>query len=148
MFLSHLDFADERTRRHFLRAAAAAVTMIPFVAAMKATAQSLPGCERSDNTPPKCNCVLRGTEILTDHGSVPIENLEIGDLVLTESGYLKPIKWISFQKVRHAEWQESVLPIWVAQSAIDTDVPSKDLYVSPWHALFIDGCLIPAQYLF
>jgi hypothetical protein len=150
MFPSPLSFTDERTRRHFLRVAAAAVAMIPFVAAMKATAQNLHGCEPSGDTPKKCNCVLRGTGILADHGSVPIENLEISDLVLTESGSLKPIKWIgrnSFQKACQAEWQESVLPIRIAQSAIDTDVPSRDLYLSPGHALFIDGCLIPVEYL-
>jgi hypothetical protein len=31
--------------------------------------------------------------------------------------------------------------------ATDGKVPHSDLYVSPWHAIYIDGFLIPAKYL-
>ena len=165
MLPNHLSFTDERSRRHFLAVVTAAVAMTPFVAAIKAFAESWPsdhdededegrnnqhGCEPSGGRPPKCNCVLRGTEILTADGMVPVESLEIGDLVLTESGYLKPIKWIarnSFQKVRGSKWDESVLPIRIARLAIDTDVPARELYLSPWHSVFINKYLIPVQYL-
>jgi Hint domain len=152
-----LAFTSARNRRHFLRiAAAATAAMTPFVSSRNVSAGNgnddgtLPGCGPSNNRPKKCNCLLRGTEILTDHGSVPIENLRIGDLIQTESGDLKPVKWIgrnSLEKSSHAEWQESSLPICIAQSAIDTNVPSRDLFLTPWHSLFIDGFLIPVQYL-
>jgi hypothetical protein len=35
----------------------------------------------------------------------------------------------------------------LSRFAIDGKVPHSDLYVSPWHAIYIDGVLIPAKYL-
>jgi hypothetical protein len=144
MFPSHLPLTSERGRRHFLRIGAAAVAMMPFIASKKAAAQS--ACSPTQT---HC-CLLRDTRILTDHGSVPVENLAIGDLVLTRGGDFKHIKWIgktSFKKASQAQWHESIWPIRVARSAIDTNVPSRDLYLSRAHALFMDGYLIPVEHL-
>lgn len=35
------------------------------------------------------HCLVAGTMILTDHGQVPIEDIEVGDMVLTHLGYRK-----------------------------------------------------------
>jgi hypothetical protein len=39
-------------------------------------------------------CYLRGTRIRTVTGDTPVEALRIGDLVLTASGNLRPIRWL------------------------------------------------------
>lgn len=94
-------------------------------------------------------CFLRGTLIETRSGSTPIESLQIGDLVLTTGGQFKPVKWIgrSLYRRNRPSWQQQVVPVKIAANAIADNVPSKDLYVSPGHALLIDGYLIRAMYL-
>ncbi|WP_208611003.1 Hint domain-containing protein, partial [Rhizobium tibeticum] len=39
-------------------------------------------------------------------------------------------------------WHDSVVPIRVARHALDEDTPHSDLYLSPGHALFLNGVLI------
>jgi hypothetical protein len=38
---------------------------------------------------------------------------------------------------------KAVQPVRVARSALAPDVPHTDLYLTGWHALFVDGVLIP-----
>ena len=60
-----------------------------------------------------------------------------------------PIKWIGrscFKKGSARPWPESVQPIRVSRFAIDDQTPHADLYLSPGHALYIEGSLIPVKY--
>jgi hypothetical protein len=41
-------------------------------------------------------------------------------------------------------WPVATRPLRIARSAIDDNVPSSDLYVTPSHALYLDGVLVPA----
>ena len=93
-------------------------------------------------------CMLLGTRVLTSRGAERIENLSIGDCVTTSRGEAKPIKWIGrrrFAQGPTSQWPGSVHPVRVARSALADNVPHTDLYLSPMHALFIDGVLIPVK---
>jgi hypothetical protein len=92
-------------------------------------------------------CFLRGTAIQTPDGEVPIEALRIGDEVITVSGQARPIRWIGRQTYRKsgAHWPASVLPIRVARGALGENTPHTGLYVSPLHALYVDGVLVLAK---
>jgi hypothetical protein len=95
-------------------------------------------------------CFLRGTRIATPSGQVKIEELKIGDLVLTVTGGEKPVKWIGRRELTRdaaGSWAASMAPVKVAKFAIDRKAPRADLYVSPSHAIYIDGMLIPASNL-
>jgi Hint domain len=94
------------------------------------------------------HCFLRGTRILTPGGEIPIEDLRIGAPVETLNGPL-PIKWIGRQRFRKdsASWHWSVAPIRVARFALTDQYPRRDLYLSPNHSLFIDGYLMPVEWL-
>ena len=95
-------------------------------------------------------CYLRGTEVRTTKTGRRVEDLKIGNLVLTVSGESKPIKWIGRQRFKRAAgsaWPKSLLPVRVSRFALDENTPHRDLYVSPNHGLLLDGVLIPAIYL-
>ena len=83
---------------------------------------------------------LAGTRIRTDHGEILIEQLQIGDRVLTLDGTAKPIKWIGRR-------DSGIAPIVVKQGALGDNIPVNDLYISPSHALFFDDVLVEAQHL-
>lgn len=94
-------------------------------------------------------CFCRGTLIRTDTGEVPVEALAIGDRVITLSGAARPVKWIGRRAYdpRFAAGNRNVLPIRIEADALADGVPSRDLWVSPQHALCLGRVLVPAQLL-
>jgi hypothetical protein len=90
------------------------------------------------------SCFLPGTQIDTAEGRCNIEELKIGDRILTASGEVKRIKWVGRQEVKPAV---DTAPVKIARFAIDGKAPHADLYVSPSHAIFISGMLIPVGHL-
>lgn len=97
-------------------------------------------------------CFAAGTRIMTAHGEVPVESLRAGDLVVTlgrRGAWLRPVRWIGRRRVdcvRHPR-PETVLPVRIRAGALGPGVPHRDLRVSPDHALFLDGMLVPAAAL-
>src|SRR5262249_30580063 len=98
---------------------------------------------------PAVVCYLRGTRIRTPDGESRIEDLRIGDPVITLLGDSKPIKWIGHQRFKKSSerWPSDFEPIRISRFALDERSPHRDLYVSPNHAIYIDAVLIPAKYL-
>lgn len=150
-----------RARRHFLGVAAATTARVAAMGALGSAALSSSAEAKSDNAkhlgwnlgkgnPHKdTSCFLRSTAIQTPSGEVPVEALRIGDLVKTVSGTALPIKWIGRQVYTRSgsSWPESVMPIRVARGALDENIPHRDLYLSPMHALLLNGVLIPVKEL-
>lgn len=91
-------------------------------------------------------CFLPGTHILTDRGEVLVEDLAIGDMVQTADGTLQPIKWIGKQTVNPRLVKNPLRshPILVKAGALGNNLPVRDLYLSPDHALLVDDLLINA----
>ena len=92
-------------------------------------------------------CFLRGTQIWTLDGERKVEDLRINDLVVTSSGEAKPVQWMwgrRFERLPGQKWGEELVPIRVARSAIGPNTPHRDLYLSRYHCLYLDGVLIPA----
>ncbi|MDI2091892.1 Hint domain-containing protein [Commensalibacter oyaizuii] len=98
--------------------------------------------------PPEIKCFLKGTEIETPSGKKNVEELKVGDDIITIHNGNKVVKKITSilnQKViaNHID----KLPIRIYKSAIAENVPYKDLLVTPEHCLYIDGQFIPARML-
>jgi len=92
-------------------------------------------------------CYCRGTRILTPHGEVPVEDLKIGDEVVTEAGCLRSLKWIGRRSYggRFVMGRKDILPICIKSGALDDNVPRRDLWISPHHAMYLEGVLIEAK---
>ncbi len=94
-------------------------------------------------------CFATGTRIDTDAGEVPVETLRVGTLVCTADGERRRVVWIGHREVdcrRHPQ-AGRIYPVRVARGAFGEGLPWRDLYLSPDHAVFVDGVLIPVRYL-
>ncbi len=94
-------------------------------------------------------CYCRGTLILTDRGEVPVESLQIGDLVQTATNGLRPIRWIGRRSYSgtFANGNRDILPVVFRRGSLGEGRPHQDLSVSPLHAMYLDGVLVPAVLL-
>ncbi|MDD2706137.1 MAG: Hint domain-containing protein [Acidocella sp.] len=94
-------------------------------------------------------CFLRGTEILTPRGPAKIEELCIGDEVVTHFGGISRIKWLGRQSYdrRFAMRNPAKIPVRIAAGALAEGQPRRDLFVSPGHSVLIGGQLVLAQLL-
>jgi hypothetical protein len=96
-------------------------------------------------------CFVSDTMIATDRGEVAVQALRAGDLVVTMHGAqsLQPVLWIGHTRVnlrRHPNPGKAA-PILIRSGALSPGIPHRDLRVSPEHALFLDGHLVPARLL-
>lgn len=128
-------------RRNFLGLAGAAAAMFPLVAQAKGKKWWKRDSKPKGKSEGNPMCFLRGTSIKTPTGEACIEGLRPGDLVETVRGEARAVKWIGHGVYK----RNSVIPIRVARHALDERTPRRDLYLSPGHALFIDGVLIRAK---
>jgi Hint domain len=78
-------------------------------------------------------CFVAGTLIKTEFGEVPVENLKVGDRVMTRDHGLRPIRWTGTVKTagngRNA-------PIMIKKGTLGNE---HDLLVSPQHRMLLVG---------
>ncbi len=102
-------------------------------------------------------CFVEGTRIRTTRGEVAVEDLTEGDLVLVHNDTqdARPVAWIGHREVNLAVLPDPFMaqPIRIRRDAFGPDMPSRDLLVSPDHAVHVDhrgisgGVLIQARLL-
>ena len=98
------------------------------------------------NSPPIC--FARTTQIWTHQGLIPVEKLKFRSSVIDLDGKATNVKWIGYQR-RTPEFAQfdDYLPVKICAGALAENVPVRDLYLSPDHAVLVDGHLIHAKAL-
>jgi autotransporter passenger strand-loop-strand repeat protein len=91
-------------------------------------------------------CFAEGTRIATTRGDVAVETLREDASVLTAAGDVAGVKWIGHRRFNLAA-RPDVAPIRFGAGSLGEGVPSRDLLVSPEHAMGLDGKLVPARLL-
>jgi hypothetical protein len=100
---------------------------------------------------PSVACFAAGTRISTERGDVRVEALQAGERVITVRGRRSAhaVIWLGRRTAhcrRHPKPRD-VWPVRVSADAFGAGQPHRDLWLSPDHAVFIDGVLIPIRYL-
>jgi hypothetical protein len=113
-----------------------------------------------DDIPTGIPCFTPGALITTPIGVRPVEELAVGDLVITKYHGLQPIRWIGQKRISGARMfaMPELQPIRIRKHALGHNNPSEDLIVSQQHRMVVrhalarlyldnDLCLIPAKSL-
>ncbi len=94
-------------------------------------------------------CFCPGTHIRTEQGEVAVEDLRVGDAVVTVDGSTEAIRWIGRRSYtgRTLAGRRHLHPVRIRAGALGDATPKRDLVISPLHAMLIDGVLVPAHAL-
>lgn len=106
---------------------------------------------------PYTPCFAEGTLIATLRGAIAIEDLRIGDRVLTRDHGYQPIRWIGGRHFDQDTLSEfgALRPVVLRRGCLGGAGPDCDLVVSPQHRVLVTGplsleisgeseCLVPA----
>ena len=84
-------------------------------------------------------CFTPGTAIATPKGEVAVENLQIGDRVLTRDNGIQTINWVGQKRIDFEQLKAlpELRPILIKAGAIGDGQPERDMLVSPSHRMLI-----------
>ena len=103
------------------------------------------GSNGTDVTP---LCFCAGTSIATPEGEVLVEKLQVGSRVRTYAGNAQAITWIGTGRVLATRGRRNAAtPVIVRKGAIAPNTPHRDLRVTKGHSLYLDGVLVPVEFL-
>jgi hypothetical protein len=91
-------------------------------------------------------CFARGTRLLTPNGYRPVETFSPGDPIITLGGAARAVRWIGWRTLDLAA-EPRANPVLFAAGALGGGVPARPVRLSPLHAVFVDGVLVPALHL-
>jgi len=86
-------------------------------------------------------CFTPGTRIRTPHGQVPVEGLQVGDLVTTRDRGPRPVRWINRVSLGAADLatDPSLRPIRLRAGSLGEGRPRRDMLLSPQHRVLLQG---------
>ncbi len=86
---------------------------------------------------------------MTEAGPMPVERLRVGTPTVLARGGSAEIVWIGQRRI-DCRWHprpRDVWPVRVKAGAFGDGAPCRDLRLSPDHAVYLEGALIPVRYL-
>ncbi|MFN3722586.1 MAG: Hint domain-containing protein [Paracoccaceae bacterium] len=91
----------------------------------------------------KIICFASGTRITTSSGMKNVEDLKVGDSVLTYDNGFKPIRWIGCRTLSRSDLNKNDLlrPITLSAGALGHGFPEKDLVLSRQHRVLVKSSI-------
>ena len=96
------------------------------------------GAMRADNG---VICFTQGTRITTLAGQIPVQDLKLGDMILTKDNGPQPIEWIGSRRMSGARLfaMPMLRPVRIRVGALGIERPDHELVVSPEHRMLVRG---------
>ncbi len=84
-------------------------------------------------------CFTPGTLIATPRGERPIEELRVGDKVLTRDNGIQEIRWIGSRTLDHHALLANphLRPVLIRKGSLGNGLPERDMLVSPNHRVLV-----------
>ena len=84
-------------------------------------------------------CFTPGTKIATPKGERLVEELKVGDRVITRDNGIQEIRWVGARKMTGQELAQAVhlRPVLIRKGALGNDLPERDMMVSPNHRVLV-----------
>ncbi|OUJ02697.1 Hint domain-containing protein [Acetobacter cibinongensis] len=100
-------------------------------------------------------CFLSGSMIRTPKGDVAVEDIQIGDQVITfdwrnNADIVRPVVWVGKARATvrpELHDDEAGWPVRILKDAIADGVPYKDMLITAEHCLFFKDCFVPVRML-
>ena len=86
-------------------------------------------------------CFTPGTLIATPRGEVAVENLRVGDRIITRDNGIQEIRWVGRKDVsgRDLVATPHLKPIMIRAGALGNGLPERDMLVSPNHRILVSN---------
>ena len=103
-------------------------------------------------------CFARGTRLATETGEIAVEQLKIGDRVITADHGPREVRWIGCSRLTLGDTNRHLQPVCIRAGALGPGLPERDVTVSPAHRVLLQGAgcqlllgedevLVPARFL-
>ncbi len=86
-------------------------------------------------------CFTPGTTIATPKGERLVEELQVGDRIITRDNGLQEIRWIGAKPLTGVELAQNthLKPILIREGALGNGLPERDMLVSPNHRVLVNN---------
>lgn len=84
-------------------------------------------------------CFTPGTKIATPKGEVLVEDLKVGDRIITRDNGIQEIRWIGSRDLSSNDLAAKghLRPVLIRQGALGNGLPERDMKVSPNHRMLV-----------
>ena len=89
------------------------------------------------------SCFTSGTLIRTAMGECAVEDIRVGDLVMTRDNGMQPVRWTGARHVTAPEIaaNPTLAPVRIAAAALGPNLPARDLLVSQQHRILVRSAI-------
>jgi Ca2+-binding RTX toxin-like protein len=84
-------------------------------------------------------CFTPGSLIATPRGEVLVEDLQVGDRVITRDDGIQEIEWIGKKKISGQDMKQDpkLRPVMIRKGSLGNGLPERDMLVSPNHRMLV-----------